>query len=696
VADAALAATGVNINATEGAAASTVTVATFTDANPGSTVADFSASISWGDGTTTAGTINASAGGGFKVTGTHGYADEGSYAVGVTITDDGGKTATAGSTATVADAALTATGVNVGATEGAAASTVTVATFTDANPGATVADFTASITWGDGTTTAGTVSANAGGGFSVTGTHGYADEGSYAVGVTIADDGGKTATASSTATVAEADVLAAHALTFSANPGQSFTGTVATFTDSDATNVAGDFTATIRWGDGTTTAGVITDTAGTISVSGTHIYATSGQKPVAVTLADDAPGTATATANSTANVAQATNAPPVITAPASAAVQAGQAAKITGVSISDADAVSASETITVSLADAAGLLSANTGASGGGGTITGAGTTHLTISGTLAQVNADLATLTDLEKASAEVGDDDHESAEGGDDDHEDDGDWSDSAGRFGSERGDDDDGTSQTRASDKITINANDSRGANAAPQSIVINVNEAPVIHAPGSVSVQQGHASAINAVSVSDADAASANERITVSLSDTYGLLSVTPRAGSGETISGNGTTKLTIAGTLAQIDADLATLTDKQTSSKPDKIIVNASDDRGGAALPQTVLVSVGGGESDDEKESGKDGAGTGPFGPAPDKAPFLPNLGSFVGNSDDPRGSNDLQEETVGGLRFDGQVSQFVCAMATYSVARPGFDPATATQVPNEPNPHGAVAAAWHS
>jgi hypothetical protein len=47
---------------------------------------------------------------------------------------------------------------------------------------------------------------------------------------------------------------------------------------------------------------VITDTRGTISVSGTHIYASSGQDAVTVTLTDDAPGTATATAHSTANV----------------------------------------------------------------------------------------------------------------------------------------------------------------------------------------------------------------------------------------------------------------------------------------------------------------------------------------------------------------------------------------------------------
>jgi hypothetical protein len=107
---------------------------------------------------------------------------------------------------------------------------------------------------------------------------------------------------SGTVTAAEADVLSAQGLTFTANPGQAFSGTVATFTDSNRANVADDFTATINWGDGTTSAGVITDNAGAISVSGTHTYATASQHAVSVTLADGAPGTATVTANSTANV----------------------------------------------------------------------------------------------------------------------------------------------------------------------------------------------------------------------------------------------------------------------------------------------------------------------------------------------------------------------------------------------------------
>src|SRR4029077_14902340 len=66
--------------------------------------------------------------------------------------------------------------------------------------------------------------------------------------------------------------------------------------------VRSDFTATIQWGDATTTAGTVTGGGGTFTVSGTHTYAASGPFSVTVTLADDPPGTATATATSTANV----------------------------------------------------------------------------------------------------------------------------------------------------------------------------------------------------------------------------------------------------------------------------------------------------------------------------------------------------------------------------------------------------------
>jgi len=102
--------------------------------------------------------------------------------------------------------------------------------------------------------------------------------------------------------VTEADQLAGSPVTFAPQAGSPFSGVVATFTDANTANTAGDLTATIDWGDGNTTTGIVSGGSGTFSVSGTHTYASAGSYPVVVTLTDDAPGTASATVTSTANV----------------------------------------------------------------------------------------------------------------------------------------------------------------------------------------------------------------------------------------------------------------------------------------------------------------------------------------------------------------------------------------------------------
>jgi hypothetical protein len=76
-----------------------------------------------------------------------------------------------------------------------------VATFTDADPGGTVSDYSAPIAWGDDSTAAGTIAANGQGGFTVSGSTTYANPGPYTVYVTIYDAGGAAAAVSSPATV---------------------------------------------------------------------------------------------------------------------------------------------------------------------------------------------------------------------------------------------------------------------------------------------------------------------------------------------------------------------------------------------------------------------------------------------------------------------------------------------------------------
>src|SRR5207237_1144416 len=176
---------GAGFPATEGNLRATVTVATFSAANPGASAADFAGTtIDWGDGSpATAATVTLSSGT-FSVTGTHTYAEEGSFTAAASVVDDGGATASATDAATVNDAALTASnGAGFTATEGNLSATVTVATFTDANPGASAADFAGTtIAWGDGTAAStALVVADSGtpGQFDVTGTHTYTEENGY-------------------------------------------------------------------------------------------------------------------------------------------------------------------------------------------------------------------------------------------------------------------------------------------------------------------------------------------------------------------------------------------------------------------------------------------------------------------------------------------------------------------------------------
>jgi hypothetical protein len=287
IADAALSATGGTISSTEGTAISGATVATFTDANPNAAASDFTATINWGDGTSATGTVVAQNGGGFAVNGGHTYTDEGQYQIGVTVDDIGGSTGSATSTASIADAALSATGTTITSTEGTAISGATVATFTDANPNAAASDFTATINWGDGTSTTGTVVAQNGGGFAVNGGHTYADEGTYTVGVTINDVGGSTTSATSNANIDDA-ALTGSGTTVSGTEGTAISGaTVATFTDANPNAAASDFTATINWGDGTHTTGtVVAESEGGFAVEGSHNYANDGKYTLGIKIDD--------------------------------------------------------------------------------------------------------------------------------------------------------------------------------------------------------------------------------------------------------------------------------------------------------------------------------------------------------------------------------------------------------------------------
>jgi len=188
-------ATPIDVSAVEGTGF-TAPVATFTDPDPNGVASDYRAAIDWGDGTPVAeGVITKSDNGTFTVSGQHTYVEEGSYPASVTVTDDdvAYNTATVEVAGTVADAPIVATGLDFLSTNPVNRS---LATFVDRNPTGPLADFSATIDWGDGTpSSSGVVTGPTGGPFTVSGNHTYSSLGYKTITIRVTDIGGSTDTA---------------------------------------------------------------------------------------------------------------------------------------------------------------------------------------------------------------------------------------------------------------------------------------------------------------------------------------------------------------------------------------------------------------------------------------------------------------------------------------------------------------------
>lgn len=267
--------------------------------------------VDWGDGahdsflTLAAGSLGSVA---------HKYAEEGNYTPKVTVTDSTNLSDSATFNVAVSDPAVIAAAAAVNAVEGQSASNVTVATFTDPGGAESLANYSAQIDWGDGTTTSGAITFAAGT-FTVAGTHTYAEESAadhpgsnpYQLTVTISHGSASNGVAHPTATVSDPAVTPTGGFTFNAVEGMpSATQTVATFTDPGGAEAVGDYSALIDWGDGSTSTGTITLASGTYTVQGSHTYATglglpddfgntfcgatppSYQKPITVTISHEA------------------------------------------------------------------------------------------------------------------------------------------------------------------------------------------------------------------------------------------------------------------------------------------------------------------------------------------------------------------------------------------------------------------------
>lgn len=285
----------------------TTNVGKFFDTNPlATTQVEYSATIAWGDNTTSQATIvhlASDPNGVFTVQGSHTYLEEGTYNTTIFVSDVGGATVTlTGNSVVVQDAPLTVTSTGTQISQEGSLFVGQIATFTDPNPLDPSSSYTVTVNWGDGPTVTLPSSAVVGGGgsFAVNASHTYAEQGSFTAVVTVYDTDGKPLTTQTGFTTSTSIVVQDAPLlpgTFTVNtqgvegPTSTATAITATFTDADLANtLVGDYVAQIDWGDGTKTVGTVASNGpngtGQWKVTGSHHYAEEGSQPISVTIWD--------------------------------------------------------------------------------------------------------------------------------------------------------------------------------------------------------------------------------------------------------------------------------------------------------------------------------------------------------------------------------------------------------------------------
>ncbi|MGB9366363.1 MAG: FG-GAP-like repeat-containing protein [Xanthobacteraceae bacterium] len=233
---------------------------------------------------------------------------------------------------------------------------------------------------------------------------------------------------------------------------------------------------------------------------------------------------ATGSADATISITPANDAPVATITPVSysATENVALSLKNNGLAVSDIDGNAGSETVTLSVGE--GTL--NVTAGGSGAVVTNSGTASVTITGTLAQINALLNT--------------------------------------DGTSTVSYTDGNDNPAASTTLTLaiddNGNTGGGNLSANDTATINItptNDAPVATiTPVSYSATENVALSLknNGLAVSDIDGNAGSETVTLSVGE--GTLNVTA-GGSGAVVNNSGTASVTITGTLAQINALLNT-------------------------------------------------------------------------------------------------------------------------------------------
>jgi PKD repeat protein len=291
-------------------------IGTFTDTS-GEPLADLSAVVTWGDGSAPQVVSSLTAlGGGVDVgvSANHTYIEAGTYSLVVVVTSaSSGESIHLTGQVTIGDASLAvqSTPVISGLVEGTSFSGQ-VAQLVDVNPYASVSDLSASVAWGDGTaSTTATVTQPGGVGtpFVIDGMHTYAQAGEYAVTVHATDVDGAQVTVDNSASVADAPLTASadQPVVADTTIGSLVVGAVGSFVDPNPLATVAGLSATVSWGDGTSTPGTIVQPGGTATpflVDGTHTYAATGSYQVTASVSDIGGSTLALTGSSVPVVAR--------------------------------------------------------------------------------------------------------------------------------------------------------------------------------------------------------------------------------------------------------------------------------------------------------------------------------------------------------------------------------------------------------
>jgi hypothetical protein len=98
------------------------------------------------------------------------------------------------------------------------------------------------------------------------------------------------------------DTVPAGGFSLNGPAGSAVGGTVATITDPNTSATPGAYSATINWGDGSSSAGTISAGNGTFNVTGSHAYAAGGTYPIGVTITSVGTSQGSSTVNDTATI----------------------------------------------------------------------------------------------------------------------------------------------------------------------------------------------------------------------------------------------------------------------------------------------------------------------------------------------------------------------------------------------------------